>query len=147
MGYDAGKLVKGRKLHLLVDTLGLPIALLVHSAGVQDRDGAIRLFAAFGPRLPALDVVYADAGYDAGKTRSAVQNAGADLMIVRRRAPRGCGFEILPKRWVVERTFAWIGRNRRLAKTWDALASTMAAFATLAAIQIGIRRLARDHSF
>jgi transposase len=147
MGYDAGKLVKGRKLHLLVDTLGLPIALLVHSAGVQDRDGAIRLFAAFGARLPALDVVYADAGYDAGKTRSALRDAGAELTIVRRRLPRGSAFEVLPKRWVVERTFAWIGRNRRLAKTWDALVSTMTAFATLAAIQLGIRRLARNHAF
>ena len=146
MGYDAGKLVNGRKLHLLVDTLGLPIALLVRSAGVQDRDGAIRPFAAFGARLPALDVVYADAGYDAGKTRSAVPNVGAELTIVRRRLPLGSGFEVLPKRRVVERTFAWIGRNRRLARTWDALASTMTAFATLAAIQLGIRRLARDQS-
>ncbi len=142
MGYDAGKHLKGRKIHSLVDTLGLPIRLVIHSAGIQDRDGAALLFEKLKPRFPWLDCVFADTGYNAQQTYEAAGANALRLEIVRRN-PNAAGFEVIKRRWVVERTFSWFGRNRRLAKDFENLASTLLAFVTLAAIQFGIRRLAR----
>lgn len=142
MGYDAGKHLKGRKIHSLVDTLGLPLRLVVHSAGIQDRDGAALLFEKIKPRFPWLDCVFADTGYNAQQTYEAAGANALRLEIVRRN-PNAVGFEVIKRRWVVERTFSWFGRNRRLAKDFENLASTLLAFVTLAAIQFGIRRLAR----
>lgn len=146
MGFDAGKRVKGRKIHALVDTLGLPIRIVVHSAGIQDRDGAAYLFEKIRRRFPWLECVFADAGYDAAKTHAAAAEHRLRLEVVRRN-PKAEGFEVIPRRWVVERTFSWFGRNRRLAKDYDTLAETMTAFITLAAIQLGLRRLARNCTF
>ncbi len=142
MGYDAGKRVKGRKIHSLVDTLGLPIRLVVHSAGIQDRDGAALFFEKIKPRFPWLECVFADTGYNAQQTYEAAGANALRLEVVRRN-PKAVGFEVIKRRWVVERTFSWFGRNRRLAKDFENLASTLLAFVTLAAIQFGIRRLAR----
>lgn len=135
--------MKGRKIHALVDTIGLPIRLVVHSAGVQDRDGAALLFHKVRRRFPWLECVFADTGYDAQQTyEAAAANYPLRLEIVRRN-PHAVGFEVIKRRWVVERTFSWFGRNRRLAKDYETLANTLLAFVTLAAIQFGIRRLAR----
>jgi len=135
--------VKGRKIHALVDTIGLPIRIIVHSAGVQDRDGAALLFHKVRRRFPWLECVFADTGYDAQQTyEAAAANYPLRLEIVRRN-PHAVGFEVIKRRWVVERTFSWFGRNRRLAKDYENLANTLLAFVTLAAIQFGIRRLAR----
>ena len=134
--------MKGRKIHSFVDTLGLPIRLVVHSAGVQDRDGAALLFDKIKPRFPWLECVFADTGYNAQQTYEAAGANGLRLEIVRRN-PHAVGFEVIKRRWVVERTFSWLGRNRRLAKDFENLADTLLAFVTLAAIQVGIRRLAR----
>jgi len=143
VGYDAGKKVKGRKIHALVDTIGLPIRIIVHSAGVQDRDGAALLFHKVRRRFPWLECVFADTGYDAQQTyEAAAANYPLRLEIVRRN-PHAVGFEVIKRRWVVERTFSWFGRNRRLAKDYENLANTLLAFVTLAAIQFGVRRLAR----
>ena len=143
MGYDAGKKIKGRKIHSLVDTLGLPIRLIVHSAGIQDRDGAALLFDRIKPRFPWLECIFADTGYNAQQTYEAAGRNSLRLEIVRRN-PHAVGFEVVKRRWVVERTFSWFGRNRRLAKDFENLAATLLAFVTLAAIQFGIRRLARS---
>ena len=134
--------MKGRKIHSLVDTLGLPIRLVVHSAGIQDRDGAALLFEKIKPRFPWLECIFADTGYDAQQTYEAAGANALRLEVVRRN-PKAVGFEVIKRRWVVERTFSWFGRNRRLAKDFENLASTLLAFVTLAAIQFGIRRLAR----
>ena len=143
MGYDAGKKVKGRKIHALVDTLGLPIRLVEHSAGIQDRDGAALLFDKVRRRFPWLECVFADAGYDAQQTyEAAAINHPLRLEIVRR-TPKAVGFEVIKRRWVVERTFSWFGRNRRIAKDYETLASTLLAFVTLATIQLAVRRLAQ----
>ena len=142
MGYDAGKKLKGRKIHSFVDTLGLPIRLVVHSAGIQDRDGAALLFEKIKPRFPWLECVFADTGYNAQQTFEAASANSLRLEIVRRN-PSAVGFEVIKRRWIVERTFSWFGRNRRLAKDVENLAATLLAFVTLAAIQFGIRRLAR----
>ena len=135
MGYDAGKKVKGRKIHALVDTLGLPIRLVVHSAAVQDRDGAALLLDKVRRRFPWLECVFADGGYDAQQTyEAAAANHPLRLEVVRRN-PHAVGFEVIKRRWV--------GRNRRLAKDYENLAATVLSFVTLATIQFGIRRLAR----
>jgi len=135
--------VKGRKIHSLVDTLGLPIRLVVHSAGIQDRDGAARLFDKIRSRFPWLECVFADNGYNAQQTHeAAAANHPLRLEIVQRN-PHAVGFEVVKRRWVVERTFSWFGRNRRLAKDFENLADTLLAFVTLATIQFGLRRLAR----
>ena len=135
--------MKGRKIHSFVDTLGLPIRLVVHSAGIQDRDGATLLLDKIKRRFPWLEYVFADTGYNAQQTYAAAAGNGLRLEIVRRN-PHAVGFEVIKRRWVVERTFSWFGRNRRLAKDFENLASTLLAFVTLAAIQVGIRRLARS---
>ena len=142
MGYEAGKELKGRKIHSLVDTLGLPIRLVVHSAGIQDRDGAGLIFDKVKRRFPWLECVFADTGYNAQQTYKAAAANSLRLEIVRRN-PNAVGFEVIKKRWVVERTFSLFGRSRRLAKDFENLAATLLAFVTLAAIQSGIRRLAR----
>lgn len=143
MGYDAGKRLKGRKIHALVDTEGLPMKVVVHSAGMQDRDGAALVLARIRNRFPWLELVWADAGYDARQVKIAVAGIPVVRMEIVRRSDSLTGFHVQPRRWVVERTFSWFGRNRRLAKDYENLADTLAAFVTLAAIRIALRRLAR----
>jgi transposase len=147
VGYDAGKKVKGRKVHALVDVEGLPLRVIVHSAGIQDRDGAALLLDKIRKRFPWLELIWADAGYNARQVKNAVaRSPGLRLEIVKRTDDIK-GFVVLPHRWVVERTFSWFGRNRRLAKDYENLAESLTAFVTLAAIQFAIRRLARMQAF
>jgi len=143
VGYDAGKRVKGRKIHALVDTEGLPLRVVVHSAGMQDRDGAALVLDRIRARFPWLELVWADAGYDARQVKAAVAKLPILRMEIVRRSDDHKGFKVQPRRWVVERTFSWIGRNRRLAKDYENLATTLAAFVTIAAISLALRRLAR----
>ena len=143
MGYDAGKKVKGRKVHALVDVEGLPLRVIVHSAGIQDRDGAVLVLDKIRKRFPWLKLVWADAGYNAHQVKDAVARSPGLLLEIVKRTDYIKGFVVLPRRWVVERTFSWFGRNRRLAKDYENLAESLTAFITLAAIQFAIRRLAR----
>ena len=143
MGYDAGKKVKGRKVHALVDTEGLPLRVVVHSAAIQDRDGAAFLFDRIRQRFNWLELVWADGAYNASQVKRAVAAQPSLRVEIVKRPDDSSGFIVLPRRWVVERTFSWFGRNRRLAKDYENLADTLAAFIALACIQLGIRRLAR----
>lgn len=143
MGYDAGKRVKGRKIHALVDTEGLPLRVVVHSAGMQDRDGAALVLHRMRARFPWLELVWADAGYDARQVKAAVAKLPVLRMEIVRRSDDQNGFMVQPRRWVVERTFSWLGRNRRLAKDYENLATTLAAFVAIAAIKLALRTLAR----
>ena len=143
MGYDAGKKVKGRKLHALVDTEGLPLRVVVHSAGIQDRDGATRVLDKIRQRFNWLELVWADGGYNSRQVNEAVAREPSLRIEIIKRSDDMKGFVVLPRRWVVERTFSWFGRNRRLAKDYENLAATLTTFVTLAAIQLGIRRLAQ----
>ena len=139
-GYDAGKKIKGRKRHILVDTLGLLLNVVVHPADVQDRDGAFQLLRRARRLFPFIERIFAD-GYAGEKMALVVWRTGAwKLEIVKR--SDASGFEVLPKRWIVERTFAWISRNRRLARDFERYATTAAAFVRLAMIRIMLRRLA-----
>jgi putative transposase len=118
-GYDAGKKVKGRERHIITDTLGLMLFAVIHAANIQDRDGAPEVLKATRYRFPWLRHVFADAGYAGEKLRAALNGQGDWTIEIIKRSDRAKGFEVLPRRWVVERTFAWLGRCRRLAKDWE----------------------------
>ena len=111
-GFDAAKKLLGRKRHAMVDTDGRPLGLLVHPADVQDRDGAVPLLKASRSRHPFVAKAFADSAYNSDRV---VNATSIDVQIVRRIADQS-GFVVHPRRWVVERTFPWLGRNRRLAK-------------------------------
>src|SRR4051794_6543759 len=144
-GYDAGKKIKGRKRHILVDTLGLLLNVVVHPADIQDRDGAFHLLRRARRLFPFIERIFADGAYAGRKMAMTVWRTGAwRLQIVKR--SDAAGFEVLPKRWIVERTFAWISRNRRLARDFERYATTAAAFFRLAMIRIMLRRLAANTS-
>ena len=117
-GYDAGNKVAGRKRHIVVDTMGLLLAVVVHAASIQDRDGARLVLAKLLGRFPRLQVIWADAGY-AGRLVAWAGATGGWLLTVVRRKPDRHHFEVLPRRWVVERTLAWLSRCRRLSKDYE----------------------------
>src|SRR5580704_3429627 len=143
-GFDAGKKVTGRKRHILVDTLGLLLNVVVHSADVQDRDGAPLVLDRRTRRLfPFIERIFADAGYQGAKAAAAIAKTGTwTLEIVKRNEPHR--FVVLPKRWIVERTLAWISHNRRLARDFERYARSAAAFVRLAMIRIMLKRLTRS---
>jgi putative transposase len=139
-GYDAGKKINGRKRHAMVDTDGRPLKLQVHPACVQDRDGAIPLLKASRCRFPFVELAFADSAYAAQRVEDATRIA---IQIVRK-IPNQVGFEVHPRRWVVERCFAWLNRNRRLAKDFEATVESATAFLYAASAMLLIRRMARS---
>ena len=143
-GYDAGKKIKGRKRHIGTDTTRLLVGLEVHSAGVQDRDGAPDVLKAVAARYPMLRHVFADGGYAGPKLRDALKAIGRWTVQIVKRSDTAQGFEVLPRRWVVERTFAWLGRCRRLSKDWDKSIASAQAWILIAHIRRVTRHLARS---
>ena len=169
-GFDGGKNIRGRKRHLLVDTEGLVVEAKVHSAKVPDQDGIRRLLEPARSRLPRLSYLWVDAGYR-GRGKDWVEQAlGVEVEVVNRspkpppqkvleiwarewfkeghqmdlgKVPSRPGFERLPRRWVAERTFAWISHNRRMAKDYERMCSTGEAFIHAAMTRLIVRRLAR----
>ena len=146
-GFDAGKKVKGRKRHILVDTLGLLIAVVVTSAGVQDYHGAKPVLEKVKGRCPRLKVIWADGIYEKGWLIAWVESeCGWELQVIKRTDDTK-GFKLLPKRWVVERTFGWLGRYRRLSKDYEGLTETSEAMIQMAMIHIMLRRLEPTHQY
>lgn len=138
-GFDAGKRVKGIKRHIIVDTLGLVLAVVIHSAGIQDRDGAIDVIKVLRQQFKKVIMLFADGGY-----------AGRLLLQVRKRFKiqieivkkiHGGAFSVLPKRWIVERTFSWIDTNRRNSKNYERLNQSAEAMVYLASIRIMLNRI------
>ena len=116
---------------------------IVHAANIQDRDGAVPLLEGLRKLFPGLALIWADSGYNARKLTDAFAKMGRWRLQIVKRSDAAKGFEVLPRRWVVERTFAWMGRNSRLAKHFECLAATALAYLKLAMIQLMLRRLAR----
>ena len=141
-GYDAGKKIKGRKRHLLTDTIGLPVAMIVHPADVQDRDGAPDLLARMRDAFPWLRHVFADGGYAGDKLKDALADLGDWTIEIVKRSDFAQGFVLLPRRWVVERTLAWLNRNRRLAKDVEATIESAVTWLYIASVKLMSRRLA-----
>jgi transposase len=142
-GYDAGKKVKGRKRHILTDTMGVLVGAIVHTADIQDRDGAPLLLASVRDALPWLRHVFADAAYAGDKLEHALTKLGKWTLEIVKRADDAKGFVLLPRRWVVERTIAWLNRNRRLAKDFEATIQSAVAWIFIANVKLLSRRLAR----
>lgn len=142
-GYDAGKKVKGRKRHIMTDTIGLMLFVLVHAANIQDRDSACDLIRLIRHRFPWLRHIFADGAYAGQKLRTALMGLGQWTVDIVKRSDTAEGFELLPRRWVVERTFAWLGRCRRLAKDWERTIESATAWTFVASIRLMVRRLAR----
>jgi putative transposase len=145
-GYDGGKKVTGRKRHIVVDTLGLLLAVVVHGADQQDNSGACLVLSALWNKMQRIRVIFADSAYGRKRLPEFVkQTLGFSIELVKR--PRGTqGFVVLPKRWIVERTFAWIGRSRRHSKDYERNPETSEAMIYISMIQLMLRRLAKAHS-
>ena len=139
-GYDAGKKIKGRKRHILTDTLGLLVGAVVHPADIQDRHGAPFVLQSIRHSFPWLRHVFADGGYTGQKLQCRLFPMGKWTMEIIKRSDHAAGFKLLPRRWVVERTFAWLGRNRRLAKDVEATIMSSTAWLFMASIRLLLRR-------
>ena len=135
--------MKGRKIHALVDTEGLPLRVVVHSAAIQDRDSAALVFDRIRQRFNWLELVWADGGYNGRQVEHAVAAQPPLRVEIVKRPDDSSGFIVLPRPLGRRTDLLWFGRNRRLAKDYENLADTLAAFITLACIQLAIRRLAR----
>ena len=143
MGYDAAKKVKGRKRHAVVDTLGLMLGCAILPGNVQDRDGCLGVLRQVRLLFPFLERVIADGAYQGRETARAVRRAARAKLEIVKRSDAAKGFVVLQKRWIVERTFGWLGRCRRLAKDFENLAVNALAFLCLGMIRLMLRRLAR----
>jgi putative transposase len=142
-GFDAAKRIKGRKRHIVTDTEGWLLTLLVHTADVQDNHGAVPVLRSLGQRFPKLRHIFADRVYRGQKLLDALSDLGRwTIEIVTRKQTIGT-FKPEPRRWVVERTFAWLGRNRRLAKDFEASIASAEAWIMIASVRLLSRRLAR----
>ena len=141
-GFDAGKLIRGKKRHVLVDTLGLVLHGLVTAADVQDRDGGILLLSSLFGQFPFLRKLFADSAYSGPIFQDGITGAMPGLVIeIVRRSDYAKGFVVEPMRWIVERTIGWLGRCRRLAKDWENRNHNALAFLRLASIRLMLRKL------
>jgi transposase len=142
-GFDPGKRVHGRKRHIVTDTNGLLLAVHVHPANVQDVHGAVPLLERLRRRFPKLRHVLADRVYRGKQLVNALSCCGPWTIEIVERSLGVKGFKLLPRRWVVERTFAWFGRCRRLARDFEGSAATEVAWLLVAHLRLLTRRLAR----
>jgi transposase len=144
-GYDAGKKISGKKRHVLVDTEGLMMHAVVHAADIQDRDGGLLVVATLFGLYPFLKRLFADGGYQGAKFRQGLAHVLPQLTVeIVKRSDIAEGFEVLPRRWVVERTLAWLNRCRRLAKDFENLTRNALAFVKLASIRLMLRKLSNS---
>jgi putative transposase len=142
-GFDMAKRIKGRKRHIVTDTEGSLLAVQVHSANLQDNHGAVPLLRIIGRMFPKLRHIFADRVYRGPKLLDALADLGQWTIEIVTRSQSVGTFKAEPRRWVVERTFAWFGRNRRLAKDFEATIASAEAWVLIASIRLLSRRLAR----
>ncbi len=141
-GYDAGKKTNGRKRHIAVDTTGLLLAVVVTIASIQDRDGAIRLLVAMRAKFSTVTLVWADGGYTGRLVQWSKTVLALTIHIIKR-TDNTAGFKVLPRRWVVERTFGWITKHRRCVRDYETRPDHHEAMVYIAMIAVMSRRLAR----
>lgn len=134
------KKIKGRKRQALVDTNGLLLRVLVHTADISDTEGGVWMLANHRDVFPRLNTIRVDQGYKAGLVLEAATYYQMTIAIVTKPADQ-VGFAVIPKRWVVERTFAWLGRNRRLSKDYESLPECSEAWIYLASLHLMLKRL------
>ena len=144
-GFDAGKKVKGRKRHLLVCVIGLVLMAVVLAANIQDRDAGWRILVAMHTVCPSITKVWVDGSYAGDLVRRARDELHIDVEVVKK-PPDAHTFRVLPRRWVVERTFGWMNRERRLSKDYERLTGTSEALVHVTMIRLMARRLARSAS-
>ena len=135
--------MKGRKRHIVTDTQGFLLALLVNAANIQDNHGAVPLLRSLGRRFPKLRYIFGDRVYRGPKLLDALADLGKWTIDIVTRSQSVGTFRAEPKRWVVERTLAWLGRNRRLAKDFEATIASAEAWILIANVRLLSRRLAR----
>jgi putative transposase len=143
-GFDMAKRIKGRKRHIVTDTEGSLLAVLVHAANIQDNHGAVPLLRIIGRMFPKLRHLFADRVYRGPKLLDAVADLGKWTIEIVTRSQSVGTFKAEPRRWVIERTFAWFGRNRRLAKDFEASIASAEAWVMIASVRLLSRRLARS---
>ena len=141
-GYDAGKKINGRKRHIIVDTVGNLLDVVVHAAGIQDYHGAKQVLCKLMETVSTLKKVWADGIYKKGGLISWVRETLNMTLEVVERERGQVGFQILPRRWVVERTFAWLGRYRRLSKDYERCTRSSEGIIYIASIHTMMRRVA-----
>jgi putative transposase len=139
-GFDGHKRVKGRKRYILVDTLGIPIASRVEPANMSDQRGAERLLGGLGPMFPGIRIIMADAGHQSRKLARQLQQQDGWKLVIVKRGQRA--FKITGLTWIVERSFAWLGRNRRMSKDYEYMVQTSETMIDLAAVRLMLNRLA-----
>jgi putative transposase len=142
-GYDAHKNVKGRKRHLLVDTLGLPLSIYVTSADVQDRAGARCLLAGIKVLFPCLKKIWADGAYTGEKLAGWCEEQGGWELEIVERSTETKGFTVLSYRWIVEQTLGWLMRNRRLSKYYERKLQTSETLIEVTIIRMILKRLTK----
>jgi len=142
-GYDAGKKTKGRKRHIVTDTEGNMLALTTHTADIQDRDGGPSVIRDACASFPTLACIFADGGYSGEKVETAVSSFNGPRVEIVKRPDDAKGFIVIARRWVVERTFAWLGRCRSLAKDWETSIASADAWTLIASIRRSMRYVAR----
>jgi len=142
-GFDAGKKVKGRKRHIVTDTNGSLLAVQVHAANIQDNHGAVLLLKYIGLAFPKLRYIFADRVYRGSKLLNAIAEFGPWIIEIVTRSQSLGTFKAEPKRWVVERTLAWLNRSRRLSKDFEVTIASAEAWIMLASIRVLSRRLAK----
>ncbi len=145
IGFDGGKLVRGRKRNLITDTIGLVVLAKVSAANVQDVHAGKQVLTELKDRterITRLQKIFADGGYRGELIDWVRDHLHSEMEIVLKLGEQK-GFQVLPKRWVIERTNAWITRNRRMARDYERLAQTSESFIYILMIRLGLRRLAR----
>jgi putative transposase len=143
-GFDMAKRINGRKRHIVTDTEGSLLAVLVHAANIQDNHGAVPLLRIIGRMFPKLRHIFADRVYRGPKLLAALADLGKWTIEIVTRSQSVGTFKAEPRRWVVERTLAWFGRNRRLAKDFEASIASAEAWVLIASVRLLSRRLARS---
>ena len=145
-GFDAGKKINGRKRHILTDMQGNMLTNITHEANIQDRDGAPGVIASACESFPTLTHIFADGGYAGPKLRTALEKMKGPTIEIVKRSDDAKGFVLIVRRWVVERTLAWLGRCRCLAKDWESSIASSEAWTLVASIRRSMRFIARRQS-